>query len=290
MWPKGNFSEILPFLTGIISENIKIYPHNLPKKGIPRSYYVNIFFKMNTLSAERCPFFAWILTSKKSIFATFSAHFSPHASPRSFSLSEGILRTRHPPSKSLAFPPFIFPFRGQPSQANSQAKPTGRVSVKTLCFLQKSHTFYCKFQLVLAWERGDFRGGVGEKFRDFSSEASLWKGENWGTFGGGLGEKWGKNRTFLSISGTLRNHVPPCNSPAFSPVFFLFQSVREAEFIPKTRRFRSKLKPFRGESSPAQGRREGLFRGILGWKQGETRMQFEYFGSKNLPHLGRFWG
>ena len=114
------------------------------------SHLVNIFFKMNTLSAERCPFFAWILTSKKSIFATFSAHFSPHASPRSFSLSEGILRTRHPPSKSLAFPPFIFPFRGQPSQANSQAKPTGRVSVKTLCFLQKSHTFYCKFQLVLA--------------------------------------------------------------------------------------------------------------------------------------------
>ena len=114
------------------------------------SQRVNIFFKMNTLSAERCPFFAWILTSKKSIFATFSAHFSPHASPRSFSLSEGILRTRHPPSKSLAFPPFIFPFRGQPSQANSQAKPTGRVSVKTLCFLQKSHTFYCKFQLVLA--------------------------------------------------------------------------------------------------------------------------------------------
>ena len=147
---KEQFPEILLFPTRIIEEKFKIYPHNLPKKGIPRSYYVNIFFKMNTLSAERCPFFAWILTSKKSIFATFSAHFSPHASPRSFSLSEGILRTRHPPSKSLAFPPFIFPFRGQPSQANSQAKPTGRVSVKTLCFLQKSHTFYCKFQLVLA--------------------------------------------------------------------------------------------------------------------------------------------
>jgi len=40
-----------------------------------------------------------------------------------------------------------------------------------------------------------------------------------------------------------------------------------------------KIKDFRGESSPAQGRRERLFRGIL-----------EYFGSKNLPHSGRFWG
>ena len=75
--------------------------------------------------------------------------------------------------------------------------------------------------------------------------------------------------------GILRSHLLPSNSPCLLP----FQSVRQAEFIPKTRRFRSKLKPFQGESSPAQGRRKGLFRGIL-----------EYFGSKNQPRSGRFGG
>ena len=75
--------------------------------------------------------------------------------------------------------------------------------------------------------------------------------------------------------GILRSHLLPSNSPCLLP----FQSVRQAEFIPKTRRFRSKLEPFRGESSPAQGRRKGLFRGIL-----------EYFGSKNQPRSGKFWG
>ena len=75
--------------------------------------------------------------------------------------------------------------------------------------------------------------------------------------------------------GVLRSHLLPSNSPCLLP----FQSVRQAEFIPKTRRFSSKLKPFRGESSPAQGRRKGLFRGIL-----------EYFGSKNQPRSGRFLG
>lgn len=102
--------------------------------------------------------------------------------------------------------------------------------------------------------------------------------------------------------GHLRTRHPPSKSPAFPPfifsfrgdpsqphppqqfshiplVFFPFQSIRQAEFIPKTRRFRSKLKPFRGESSPARGRREGLFRGIS-----------EYFGSKNQPRSGMFGG
>ena len=229
------------------------------------NYYVSVFFKTHRLSenfvllsAERCPFSAWFPTSKNSISATFPPICPPCTNPHHFSLSGGILRSRIPKQSIALFVKIPYHL------VQISACP----GVRT----------------------GGVRGVNGDKFRDFSAKASPWKGENWGTFGGGLGEKWGKNRTFLSISGTLRNHVPPCNSPAFSPVFFLFQSVREAEFIPKTRRFRSKLKPFRGESSPAQGRREGLFRGILGWKQGETRMQFEYFGSKNLPHLGRFWG
>ena len=72
--------------------------------------------------------------------------------------------------------------------------------------------------------------------------------------------------------GILRSHLLPSNSPCLLP----FQSVRQAEFIPKTRRFCSKSKPFQGESSPAQGRRKGFFRGIL-----------EYFGSKNRPRSGR---
>ena len=41
--------------------------------------------------------------------------------------------------------------------------------------------------------------------------------------------------------GVLRSHLLPSNSPCLLP----FQSVRQTEFIPKTRRFRSKLKPFR---------------------------------------------
>ena len=78
--------------------------------------------------------------------------------------------------------------------------------------------------------------------------------------------------------GILRSHLLPSNSPCLLP----FQSVRQAEFIPKTRRFRSKLKPFRGESSPARGRREGLFRG-----------EFGHFPSKNPSErgwIGVVWG
>ena len=77
--------------------------------------------------------------------------------------------------------------------------------------------------------------------------------------------------SFATTSPQQFSHIPL--------VFFPFQSIRQAEFIPKTRRFRSKLKPFRGESSPARGRREGLFRGIS-----------EYFGSKNQPRSGMFGG
>ena len=58
------------------------------------NYYVLVFFKTNhlsenfvTLSVERCPFFAWIPTLKKSIFATFPPICPPSTNPHHFSLS-----------------------------------------------------------------------------------------------------------------------------------------------------------------------------------------------------------
>ena len=163
---KEQFPEILLFPTRIIEEKFKIYPHNLGKYRIIRSYYVIVFFKMNTLStifvtlsAERWHFSAPFQISKNSIFATFPPTFPnrfpaqtpvifslqgaffavkvpaqiPYAPPNTFSFRGHPSRTISP-SKSPSFPLFIHSFRGYPLQPNFQAKPTGRFSCKTLHF------------------------------------------------------------------------------------------------------------------------------------------------------------
>ena len=121
-------------------------PQKLRRNRIMLNYYVNVFFKTNTLSehfvtlsAERCPFPAWFPTSKNSISATFSPIFLCLSAPAFFPF-RWHLRTRHPPSKSPAFPPFIFSFRGDPSQPPSpqqfplssslSERPTGRIYTK----------------------------------------------------------------------------------------------------------------------------------------------------------------
>ena len=102
---------MLPFPTRIISENIKIYPHNLPKKGILWSYYVSVFFKTNHLSADfvHClPKDGSFLKAKNLDFCNFSPHFSPHALPHespAFPFQRGSLRSQHSRSSSLAFSP-----------------------------------------------------------------------------------------------------------------------------------------------------------------------------------------
>ena len=63
--------------------------------------------------------------------------------------------------------------------------------------------------------------------------------------------------------GTLRSHILPTNFPASFLVFSLLERPTD-RICTKTRRFRSKLKPFLGESSPTQGRREGDIRGEIG--------------------------
>ena len=89
-----------------------------------------------------------------------------------------------------------------------------------------------------------------------------------------MGEKQGKNRTLLALAAPFAATFPQ-QFPHIPLAFFPFQNVRQAEFIPKTRWFRSKLKPFRGESSPAQGRRKGAIRG-----------EFGHFPSKNPSERG----
>ena len=80
---------------------------------------------------------------------------------------------------------------------------------------------------------------------------------------GWFGEKWGKNRMFLALAAPFTATFSPA-IPPHPLVFFPFQSVLQAEFITKTRRFRPKSKPFGRESSPAQGRKEGNIRGEIG--------------------------
>ena len=74
-----------------------------------------------------------------------------------------------------------------------------------------------------------------------------------------MGEKQGKNRTLLALAAPFAATFPQ-QFPHIPLAFFPFQNVRQAEFITKTKRFCSKLKLFLEESSPAQGRREGVIR------------------------------
>lgn len=129
---KEQFPEILLFPTRIIEEKFKIYPHNLGKKRILWSYYVSVFLKTSILStifvhlsAERWRFSASFQISKNSISATFPAHFPnrfPAQAPVIFSLSGGILRTRHPRSNPPHLPRHLL-FQGYPSQAKPQSTP-----------------------------------------------------------------------------------------------------------------------------------------------------------------------
>ena len=57
-----------------------------------------------TLSVERCPFFAWIPTLKKSIFATFPPICPPSTNPHHFSLSGASYATGIPHQNPLHFP------------------------------------------------------------------------------------------------------------------------------------------------------------------------------------------
>ena len=148
-----------------------------------------------TLSAERCPFPAWFPTSKNSISATFP--------PISLCLSAPVffpfrwhLRTRHPPSKSPAFPPFIFSFRGRPSQPPSpqqfplssslSERPTDRIYTKNQTIMFKIEAFPWGIITCTEQEEGAFQGD----FRVFWLEESA-------SFGEVLGVRLGR------ISGTF---------------------------------------------------------------------------------------
>ena len=155
-----------------------------------------------------------IFPFQRASFAHDIPHQNPLHFPHSSSLSGGSFAATLPNQWPAHFPGYL-PFQG---------KPAGRVSSKKIPLFAKIPYFLVQISACPAWDWGDFRGGVGAEFRDFSSEASLWKGENWGTFGGGLGEKWGKNRTFLSTTCTLRSHILPSNSPHSPLVFFPFRA------------------------------------------------------------------
>ena len=103
---------------------------------------------------------------------------------------------------------------------------------------------------------------------------------------------------FFPFRWHLRTRHPPSKSPAFPPFIFSFRgrpsqppspqqfplssslSERPTDRIyTQNQTVPFKIEAFPGGSSLAQGRRKGLFRGIL-----------EYLGSKNRPRSGRFWG
>ena len=206
------------------------------------NYYVSVFFKTHRLSenfvllsAERCPFSAWFPTSKNSISATFPPICPPCTNPHHFSLSGGILRSRIPKQSIALFVKIPYHL------VQISACPGVRA--------------------------GGVRGVNGDKFRDFSAKASPWKGENWGTFwgwfGGSLGEKWGKNRVFLSTSGTLRNRISPAIPSAFSSVFFPFQSVPAGRIYTKNQAVPFKIEAFPGGIITCTGQERGAFQGRI---------------------------
>ena len=103
---------------------------------------------------------------------------------------------------------------------------------------------------------------------------------------------------FFPFRWHLRTRHPPSKSPAFPPFIFSFRgrpsqppspqqfplssslSERPTDRIyTQNQTVPFKIEAFPGGSSLAQGRRKGLFRGIL-----------EYLGSKNRPRSGRFLG
>ena len=134
------------------SQNLcKIYPQNLGKNRIIRSYYVNVFFKTSTLSLHfvllsvvRWHFFAPFQTVKILFFATFPVvlpacpvwrnfelflpikQIPPHTkyplkSPVFFQpqpCQSGLLRTGHTHSISLQTSNRFYPFRGQLRASN----------------------------------------------------------------------------------------------------------------------------------------------------------------------------
>ena len=96
----------------------------------------------------------------------------------------------------------------------------------------------------------------------------------------------GRKQDVLSTSGTLCSHIPPSNSPAFSPVFFPFRASDRQNLYSKSGGS-VQNRSFSGGNHYLHRAGE---RGISGREYGKIRMQFEYFGSKNLPHSGKCLG
>ena len=130
--------------------------------------------------------FRMISNFKKINFCNFFAHFSPHASPRSFSLSEGILRTTSPHASPAHFPKFLL-FQGATFAGEFPSKAYGEIFSQNIILFAKIPYFLLQISACPGVRTGGVRGVNGDKFRDFSAKASPWKGENWGTFGGDLG-------------------------------------------------------------------------------------------------------
>lgn len=87
-------------------------------------------------------------------FCNFSAHFSPHASPAHF--------------------PKFLPFQGATFADEFPSKAYGEIFVQSIVLFAKIPYFLVQISACPGVRAGRFPGGVdGEKFREFSSEASL---------------------------------------------------------------------------------------------------------------------
>ena len=123
---------------------------------------------------------------KKLNFCNFFPHFPLLVRPCVFPF-RWHLRTRHPPSKSPAFPPFIFSFRGRPSQPPSpqqfplssslSERPTGKIYTKNQTVLFKTEAFPGGIITCTGQEEGAFQGD----FRVFWLEESASFGRFWGS-------------------------------------------------------------------------------------------------------------
>ena len=88
------------------------------------SYYIRtLCFRILSHCLSRDIHFQHDFQHQKTQFLQLFPPFPPACPPPLFFSFGGILRTRHPPSKSPAFLPFIFPFRGRPSQPHFPIVP-----------------------------------------------------------------------------------------------------------------------------------------------------------------------
>ena len=105
-----------------------------------------------------------------------------------------------------------------------------------------------------------------DKFRDFSAEAPLGKGEDWGVFGMVWGGEMGQNRMFLALAASFAATFPP-STPPTSPRFLPLSERPTGRIYTKSQVVPFKIKAFSGGIIACTGQEEGAELGRFGgWK------------------------